>query len=260
MNTVAVNIDSDGVALLELNRPSVLNALNSELMADVICALKDLATNKSVRALIISGRGEGFCSGADLDAISNLNSSESSVSFADYVSEAMKTEFNPMMEHIYDFPKPVISAVNGVAAGGGAAMALCADIVLLCEKSALKVVQVPQLGLAADLGANWLLPRIVGRSRALGICLLGDKISADKLIAWGLAWDCVASGQLIDEARTIAVRLADLPVNAILSTRRLIDNASHRTFSENLEDERLVQEGLLADPSFIEAKIREFSA
>ena len=251
MENIQVTIDEQGIALLELNRPDVLNVLNAPLLAEMFDALGDLGSNDDVQALIVTGRGRGFCAGADLGGVSG--GVGNAASLGEQVSERMLRQFNPVMELLYDFPRPVISAINGIAAGGGAAIALCADIVLASHSAALKVVQVPYLGIVADLGANWLLPRIAGRSRALGACLLGDTLDASRLHEWGLVWECVADDQLVERAHELATRLAKAPAETVVATRKLVDSAPHKTFAEILEGERQYQRQLCDAPFFIES-------
>jgi 2-(1,2-epoxy-1,2-dihydrophenyl)acetyl-CoA isomerase len=161
-----------------------------------------------------------------------------------------------MMELLYGFPRPVVSAINGIAAGGGAGIALCADIVLAAHSAALKVVQVPQLGIAADLGANWLLARIVGRSRALGACLTGTTIRSEQLLAWGLTWECIEDQRLLERSQEIASQLARVPAATVIATRNLVDRAPASSFDSNLEEERLYQAQLCNAPFFTDSVSR----
>ena len=254
MERIVVTVDK-GIALLEFNRPELLNALDEALLLEMISALRELAGTDEVRALIITGRGRGFCGGADLNAVSGL--AIAGESMGRQVSDQMRRAFNPMMELLYGFPRPVVSAINGVAAGGGAAIALCADIVLASRSAALKVVQVPQLGIVADLGANWLLPRIIGRSRALGACLTGETLAAPRLQEWGLVWECVEDEQLTARAKELAVQMASVPTETILATRRLIDGACQSSFAGTIEQERQCQEQL-CDTTFFTASVTRF--
>lgn len=254
MKHLAVTINSNGVALLELNRPQVLNALNEPLLDEIITALGELGANPEVKALIVTGRGKGFCAGADLTGVSKP--AVKSTDMGKMISARMAASFNPMMELLYTFPRPVVSAINGIAAGGGAGIALCADIVLAAHSCALKVVQVPQLGIAADLGANWLLSRIIGRSRALGACLTGTTIRPEQLMAWGLAWECVDDQLLLDRAHEIASQLASVPAATVIATRGLVDRATASSFEASIEDERLHQEQLCNNPVFTDSVSR----
>jgi 2-(1,2-epoxy-1,2-dihydrophenyl)acetyl-CoA isomerase len=161
------------------------------------------------------------------------------------------------MECLYRFPKPTLCAVNGIAAGGGAALALCADIVIATHAAKLAFVQVPQLGIVADLGANWLLPRIAGRSRAMAACLLGEPIDAARLLEWGLVWECVEADALLPRVMSLGAQLGRLPPQTVLATRRLIDEAHASSYAQILERERLAQRELCDLPVFM-ASVEQF--
>jgi 2-(1,2-epoxy-1,2-dihydrophenyl)acetyl-CoA isomerase len=169
----------------------------------------------------------------------------------------MGSHFNPLMECLYRFPKPTLCAVNGIAAGGGAALALCADIVIATHAAKLAFVQVPQLGIVADLGANWLLPRIAGRSRAMAACLLGEPIDAARLLEWGLVWECVEADALLPRVMSLGAQLGRLPPQTVLATRRLIDEAHASSYAQILERERLAQRELCDLPVFM-ASVEQF--
>ncbi|MBT4518670.1 MAG: enoyl-CoA hydratase/isomerase family protein [Halieaceae bacterium] len=250
MENITLSVDDEGIALLVLNRPQALNALNVPLMQELRAALEDMAADDSVRVLIITGSGRAFCAGADLTQ--NALRGDEGASIGELVADSMKREFNPMMEMIYAFPRPVVTALNGIAAGGGAGLALCADLVIASEQAAIKVVQVQQLGIAADLGANWLLQRIAGRGRALAACLLADTIPAATLQEWGMVWECVPADQLLDRARDQARKLAQVPAETVLATRALVDDSSACTYIQSLEQERQCQQKLCNAPVFME--------
>ena len=257
MQNIEITIDQQGVALLSLNRPEVLNALNVPLLEDLCQALRELATDENIKALVVTGRGRGFCAGADLSAVGQGAAPGDSI--GQMVSAQMQSHFNPAMELLYHFPRPTICAINGIAAGGGAAIALCADIVLASRNALLKFVQVQALGIVADLGANWLLPRIAGRSRALGACLLGDSLKAAQLQEWGLVWECVDAEQLLPRALEVGSRLAAVPAATVLATRQIIDAAGNSSFTAALEQERLAQRELCDLPVFSESVARFLS-
>ena len=259
METVKLAVDEEGIAVLELNRPASLNALNTPLMREVREALGAVAADPQARALIITGSGRAFCAGADLGVDTLREQGGERATIGEAVAREMAAEFNPMMDMIYNFPRPVVTAVNGIAAGGGAGLALCADVVLAAETAALKVVQPQQLGIVGDLGVNWLLLRLGGRARALGMCLLGDTVPAATLKEWGLVWDCVAPAHLMESARETARRLADIPPDTLLATRRLVDAGFSDSFGESLAKERVAQQTLCDLPVFLES-VRKFRA
>jgi len=257
MQNIEITIDQQGVALLALNRPEVLNALNVPLLEDLCQALRELATDEKLKALVVTGRGRGFCAGADLSGVGQGAAPGDSI--GQMVSAQMQSHFNPAMELLYHFRRPTVCAINGIAAGGGAAMALCADIVLASRDASLKFVQVQALGIVADLGANWLLPRIAGRSRALGACLLGDSLKAEQLQEWGLVWECVDADQLLPRALEVGSRLAAVPAATVLATRKIVDAAGESSFSAALEQERLAQRELCDLPVFSDSVARFLS-
>ena len=257
MDNIAVSVDASGIALLELSRPESLNALNIELSREMRAALGDLATTEGVRALVITGKGRAFCAGADLSG-DQLQSSVSGKA-GELVADIMASEFNPLMEMLYTFPRPVVTAINGIAAGGGAGLALCSDLAVAADTASVKLVQVQHLGIVADLGANWLLQRIGGRGRAMAACLLSDTIPAATLLQWGAIWDCVPPGELLDTAHGYALRLARVPAATVLATRQLVDGSSAMTYPESIEDERCCQRELCDDPIFMDS-VRRFMA
>ena len=253
MDNIAITIDAEGVALLALNRPDHLNALSPGLLQEACDTLAALAADDQVTALVLTGRGRGFCAGADLGP---LSSPQEGASPGEIVADAMERLFNPMMQMLYEFPRPVITAVNGIAAGGGVGIALCADVVILSEAASFKVVQAPKLGIVADLGANWLLPRLGGRSRAMAMCLLGDQVPAPTLVDWGLALEAVAPDELEGRALDYARRLAALPRETVVATRRLVDSACGLSFAQMLEEERQTQLRLCDQPIFVDSVSR----
>jgi enoyl-CoA hydratase/carnithine racemase len=177
-----------GVLTLTLNRPEALNALNRALMQRMRAALAEAAKDAGVRALVVTGAGRGFCAGADLtEPVATLAEGGPKLSPGQRTSEAMTSHFNPLVRDLYQFPKPTIAAVNGVAAGGGVGLALACDMVIAAKSATFIQVFAPKLGLVPDLGCSWQLPRLVGVARARGLALLGDRLSAEDAEKWGLA-------------------------------------------------------------------------
>lgn len=253
MDTILLSIDDYGVATLTLNRVKALNAINVSLMVEVQTALEQLAINDAVKVLIITANGSAFCAGADLTGVPLADVTSGKIQMGDAIADMMQEHFNPLMQAIYDFPKPVISALNGIAAGGGVGLALCADIVVAAESAKIRVVQVNTLGIVADLGANWLLPRLLGRGRAMAISLLGDDVSARTLQSWGAVWQVVEDQELLSTAQSLAKKLAKAPASAVVATRRLVDRATEESFADTLEAERVAQQKLCNEPVFFES-------
>ena len=240
---------NDGVAVLTLNRPQVLNSINSALTNEVRAAVKEVAENAEARALVITGAGRGFCAGADL---AEQSSRPEGMSVGQGVAHGMKTSLNPMMNELYTLPKPIVSAVNGTVAGGGVGIALVADICIAAKSASFISVFGPRLGLIPDLGVTWHLPRLVGRARAMGMALTGDKISAETAAQWGLIWKCVEDAALMGEAMAIAKKLAKGPTSAFGEIRKALDTAPHNSYLDQLEYEAVTQGGLGDHPNFVE--------
>ncbi len=254
--TIEVSVSSEGLASLRLNRPDCLNSLNDTILEEMNAALDALASREDVKALIITGNGRAFSAGADLTLIREFTK-DGGAPPGKVISNHMRDLFNPVMGKLIAFPKPVVTAINGIAAGGGVGLALCGDIVLASKSAALKVVQVSQLGIVPDLGANWLLQRAVGRVTALGMALTGEGLSAERARELGLVWQVVADESLLDTAMATARQLASAPGDAVIATRRLIDLGATTTFGESLELERAYQRDMCDLPAF-EALVNRF--
>lgn len=236
--TVLLDIN-DGVATLTLNRPEVLNAINQELIADVRLAVQSAQDDESVRVLVITGAGRGFCSGADLAARSEDDGE--ALSSGERTYRGMDTGFNPMVREIYECRVPIVTAVNGVAAGGGMGLALLGDIVIAAKSARFIQVFTPNLGLIPDMGCTWHLQRLVGRARAMGLALLGTPILAEDAVNMGLIWKCVDDEVLGDEVDAIVQQLRHGPTQAYHEVRKALAHAEHATFAEQLDYERDTQ-------------------
>lgn len=228
----------DGVATITLQRPHRLNALTWETMADIRATIIGLtdhgAAGDEVRALVITGAGRSFCAGLDL-----IDLAESG-DIAAEVEREMVASLTPMCRAIAEAPVPVVAAVNGPCAGGGLGLALLADITIAAESSYFLVPQVSSLGVLPDAGATWVLPRLVGRARALGMSLTGDRIDATQAERWGLIWRCVPDGELLTQAHDIATELGRRS-DAVVATRALFDGAMSAGLPEQLGAETQAQ-------------------
>ncbi len=253
METLTLTVE-DGIALLTLNRPDVLNSINTQLIADMRACVAEVASNPEARVLLITGSGRGFCAGADLAA---QGQREEGMTVGQGVAHGMTVGFNPMMRELYALEKPIVAAVNGVTAGGGVGLALAADIVIAAKSATFVQVFGPRLGLIPDLGCTWHLPRLVGRARALGLALLGDKLPAETAAEWGLIWKCVEDDALMNEARAVAIKMAKGPTNAFGEIRKAIDAAGRNDFPGQLDYERDVQ-GMLGDHPNFTAGVKAF--
>ena len=233
------NLNEKGVLTLKLNRPEVLNAMNADLIMGLLECMNDAKSNKKVRSIIITGSGRGFCSGADLvdggwPKTKGLSSGEATFT-------NMENAFNPLVKAITQSNKPVITAINGIAAGGGVGLALCGDIVIASTSAKFKLVFGPNLGIISDVCASWFVPNLIGRARANGMGLLGDDLSAKLAKEWGLIWDCVPDDELMGKANKIAERIADGPIEGLKAIVKAHDKALSGTLSEQLDYEKETQ-------------------
>jgi 2-(1,2-epoxy-1,2-dihydrophenyl)acetyl-CoA isomerase len=201
MIPVLVSLDA-GVLSVTLNRPDKLNAFNPEMHKLLRAALEKAIDDAAVRTVLLTGAGRGFCAGQDL--------SERNVDEALDLSVSLGSNYNPLVRRLRALPKPVVCAVNGVAAGAGANIALACDIVI-AARSASFVQSFAKLGLVPDSGGTYFLPRLVGTARAMGLSLLGERLSAEEAQRWGLIWKAVDDAKLADEAAAMARSLAAGP-------------------------------------------------
>ena len=227
-----------GVARLTLNRPDRLNSFNDAMHAEVRDALALLRIDESVRVLVLTGAGRGFCAGQDL--------SDRAVAPGDPsvdLGASIERNYRPLVLALRALPMPVLCAVNGVAAGAGANLALACDIVI-ATRSASFIQAFCKIGLIPDSGGTYFLPKLVGDARAMGLALLGDKLSADDAAAWGLIWKCVADDMFAAEVDALASRLAAAPTRALAAIKTTVRAASRNTLEQQLDLERDVQREL----------------
>ena len=234
----------DAVARLTMNRPAVLNALSPAMVAEMRDAIAGLPRSDA-KALLLTGRGRAFCAGADLNG-DVFASGTNGGGFGDSVAAALETIFNPLIRELYALDIPILSAVNGVAAGGGVGLALVADICIAAKSASFVQVFGPRLGIVPDAGSSWLMARLLGRARALGASMLGEPISAADAANWGLIWRVVEDEALERDAMTIASKLAKGPTRAFPSIRRITDIATTNSLDAQLDLEREYQR-ILAD-------------
>jgi 2-(1,2-epoxy-1,2-dihydrophenyl)acetyl-CoA isomerase len=222
---------ADGIARLTLNRPERLNSFNTEMHAEVRAALASLK-DQPARVLVITGAGRGFCAGQDL--------SERAVAPGGAppdLAASIEQNYKPLVLALRSLALPVIAAVNGVAAGAGANIALACDLVI-AARSASFVQAFSKLGLVPDSGGTWFLPRLIGTARAMGLALLGEKLSAEQAAAWGLIWRCVEDDELAQVVDGLARQLAAAPTRGLARTRQAICESWSRTLAQQLDVER----------------------
>ncbi len=226
---------TEGVAVLTLNRPDSLNSFNTQMHAEVRSALKEVKKDSSVRCLLLTGNGRGFCAGQDLSDRNVAPGAE-----APNLGESIEKNYSPLLRTIRSLEMPVICAVNGVAAGAGANIAFACDIVL-AAKSASFIQAFCKIGLIPDCGGTWSLPRLVGPARAMALSMLGDKISAEQAEQWGMIWKSVENESLMDEAMAMAKHFATQPTKGLALIKRAIQASATNTFDEQLDLERDLQ-------------------
>ena len=220
---------ADGIARLTLNRPDRLNSFTVRMHEEVADALSRL---DGARVLVLTGAGRGFCAGQDLG--------DRAVAPGDAkpdLGESVERYYNPLVRRLTALPMPVICAVNGVAAGAGANIALACDIVI-AARSAKFIQSFAKIGLIPDSGGTWVLPRLVGQARALGMALTGDPVSAEQAAEWGMIWRVVDDALLTAEADTLAERFAAGPTLGLAATKRMIRESWGHTLDDELDLQR----------------------
>src|SRR5690606_25504090 len=231
--TIRYELDQ-GVLTITLNRPEVLNALNDQMAEDLLAALKQAARDPQVRSVIITGAGRAFCSGQDLKAIGGEAGNRS-------IGQHLRKTWNPIVLGIRNLEKPVIAAVNGVAAGAGCSLALACDLRMAGE-SARFIEIFARVGLIPDSGSTFLLPRLVGLARTFEMAFTTDPVDAVTAERWGLINRVVPDDRLLDEARALALRLAEGPTRAYGLTKRAVNRGLVLDFAGALEYEAYLQE------------------
>ena len=236
---------ADGLATLTLNAPDKLNAVSRKMIAELKECWEGLAGDDAVRAVLLTGAGRGFCAGADL-ADPDRESGATADSGA-----ALDKFFNPVIRTMRAMPKPIIAAVNGVAAGVGMSFVMASDIAV-AAKSASFLQAFARIGLLPDGGSTWFLPRLVGDARARALAMLAPQISAEQAKQWGLVWDVVEDADLMKAATDVARRLADGPTLSLARIKEAMNRASTSTLAGQLDVERDFQRELGKSADFKE--------
>jgi len=247
LETVNVHV-AEATATVELNRPQALNAWNARLGADLLAALQHCATDDAVRAVLITGAGRAFSSGADLKDVSG------GATTPDGHPDVYKTlteRYHPIMHAIREMPKPVLAAVNGPAVGIGCSLAMCCDLIVAAE-SAYFLLAFVNIGLVPDGGSSLFMPSRVGMARASELAMLGERLPAAKALEWGLINRVVADEELHAQAAALAARLANGPTRSYAGTKRQLNNWLYARMGEQLELEARIQQEMAGSADFLE--------
>jgi 2-(1,2-epoxy-1,2-dihydrophenyl)acetyl-CoA isomerase len=236
-----------GYRRIALNRPERLNTLDAAMAEALVAAFDDAEAAPDCRALLLTGAGRGFCAGQDLNAIVDLPVAE---------IPPLIDIYNRLIRRLRASPLPIVCAVNGVAAGAGANLALACDIVL-AARSASFVQAFARIGLIPDCGGTWFLPRLVGTARARALALLAEPLAADTAAEWGLIWQAVDDDRLMTEAEALAERLANGPSIALALIKRALDVSAANNLDRQLDVERDLQGEAAATPDHAEG-VRAF--
>ena len=234
--------DAGAVRTLALNRPQALNSFTVAMHGELMAALEAAAAEPAVRCVVLTGSGRGFCAGQDLNDAAIAPRLDSSGAPTD-AGEAVERYYKPLVLRLRSMPVPTIAAVNGVAAGAGANVALGCDIVV-AARSASFIQAFAKIGLVPDAGGTWLLPRLVGIANAIALAMLGDKLSAEDAVRLGMIWKCVDDDSFAAEVQALAARLASMPTRALVATRQAMDASQSLDLAAALSHEAGVQSTL----------------
>ncbi len=233
------------VARIAFNRPDKLNSFTRAMHADLREAIAQCEQDAGIRAVVLTGNGRAFCAGQDLSDLSFEPGQMTDL------GALIEQNFNPLVRRLQALPKPVIARVQGIAAGAGANVALACDLVI-AARSASFLQAFVNIGLVPDSGGTFLLPHRVGTARAMGLAMLGEKLSAEQAAAWGLIWACVDDAQLDEHVNTLAQRLAAMPTRALAACKQSIHAAATNDLSRQLDLERDLQSMLGASHDYAE--------
>jgi len=246
LQTVNVSV-ADGTARVELNRPEALNAWNAQFGEDLLAALRGVTEDEAVRAVVLTGAGRAFSSGADLKDIST----DTTPGGRPNVYKTLTERYHPIMHAIREMPKPVIAAVNGPAVGIGCSLALCCDLIVAAE-SAYFLLAFVNIGLVPDGGSSLFLPTRIGMARASELSMLGERLPAAKALEWGLINRVVADEQLEQEVGALAARMAAGPTRSYAGSKRQLNNWLYARMEEQLELEATIQQEMAGSDDFVE--------
>ena len=239
--------EQGAVALLTLNRPLALNSFTRQMHHELWAALDRAEANPTLRALVITGAGRAFCAGADL-AEFDFEPGPDLVARAD-PGPVIDQAFNPTVRRLQNLRMPTLAAVNGVAAGAGASLAMTCDVAIAAPGASF-IQAFSKIGLVPDAGGSWFLTERLGLARAMALAMTGDKLSATQARDWGMIWE--VADDCLSAASSLATRLADMPTAALVATRHLLRDSSSRTLNQQLDAERDTQSAMGRTHDYIE--------
>jgi 2-(1,2-epoxy-1,2-dihydrophenyl)acetyl-CoA isomerase len=247
LETVNLSV-SDGIATVELNRPETLNAWNRQFGLDLLAALRETERDDAVRAVVITGAGRAFSSGADLKDVSG---GQTTPDGRPDVYTTLTELYHPIMQAIREIPKPMVGAVKGPAVGIGCSLALCCDLIVAAE-SAYFMLAFVNIGLAPDGGSSLFVPTRVGMARATELAMLGERLPASRALEWGLVNRVVPDERLQEEVAALAARLAAGPTRSYAAAKRQLNNWLYSRMGEQLELEARLQQEMAGSADFLE--------
>lgn len=239
--------EQGGVATVTLNRPQALNSFTRQMHRDLWLALDQAEANPAIRAMVITGAGRGFCAGADL-AEFDFTPGPDMIARAD-PGPVIEQAFNPTVRRLQNLRMPTIAAVNGVAAGAGASLAMTCDIAIAAPAASF-IQAFSKIGLIPDAGGTWFLTERLGLARAMALAMTGDKLGAVQAKEWGMIWD--VADDCMAAAMTLAERLAGMPTKALVATRHILRDSGSRTLTQQLDVERDTQSAMGKTADYIE--------
>jgi 2-(1,2-epoxy-1,2-dihydrophenyl)acetyl-CoA isomerase len=248
LETVDLRIDASGVATVTLNRPQALNAWNQQLGLDLLAALTRVGESRQARAVVITGAGRAFSSGADLK---DFSGGELTANGRPDVYKTLTERYHPIMRAVRELPLPVLAAVNGPAVGIGCSLALCCDLIL-AARSAYLLLAFVNIGLVPDGGSSLFVPSRIGMARASEMALLGERVSAEQALQWGLINRVVEDEQLAQAVGALAERLASGPTRSYAGTKRQLNSWLYARMDEQLELEAQIQREMAGSDDFLE--------
>lgn len=246
---ILFDISDNGVARLTLNRPDKMNSFNAEMHAEVRDALDHIQSNLAVRVLVLTGAGRGFCAGQDLaDAEVRFVPGEGT---PPDLGDVVERHYKPLVLRLAQLRVPTIAAVNGMAAGAGASLALACDMVLATQSAGF-MLPFAKIGLIPDTACSWIVTQRLGHARAMGLALTGQKLPAAKAAEWGLIWEAVADDAFADSVNALAAQLATMPTKALARTRQAMLASYSNTLEQQLTLEAMLMRELGRSADYVE--------